>query len=381
MSLAPRRLLAILFAEDAGRLRAIAPQTNEGWQQLLARCEELGATGLLHAALRRTRTADLAPDDVRAAVRLAHATNVAHNLALHAEATRVLAVLHQAGLTAAPMKGVALFDERVVEDLGARPTGDFDLVTRTSERAAVLSTLSRLGYEARLQGWSWKHLPAVSRGDLSIEVHEIAYWSPTTKEIFDADHLARAERPARIGRLCALQVHHLVLGSPPDAGLAVRTLADVEAFLRLARREHEVRRAILVAAREGGVERELAACESLIAEARGASCELGLRSSAQDAERLLAPLRSTEARDVRADTLAHALRLLPRQPWRVTRDMISLIAFPPAEVVAARLSRADGAGSTRSGVTTARLRRPFELLLRVARALPTVLRTRPGPGA
>lgn len=375
MTVAPRTLLALLFCADERRMRALAPSSAEAFRDLLGTCESLGASGLLHAALRRTRSTDLAPDDVRTRLRLVHATNTAHNLALCAEAKRVLAALAGAKLTAAPMKGVALFAENIIEDLGARPTGDFDVVTRRDERSAVLRTLRDLGYAPTFKEASWKHLPALWRGDLSIEVHEIAYWSPGTRAIFGADHLAHAGRATRIGRLCALQIHHLVLGSPPDAGLTVRTLADVDAFLRLARREPEVRLALLDAAGEAAIMQELAACDALLAEASCAPIALDLPSSPADAERLLAPLRATGPRDVRAETLAHALRLIPLQPWEVTRQMLSLIAFPPRDLMATRAQQR--AGSPR--VLLARVRRPFELVGRVVRALPAALRTRPGP--
>jgi hypothetical protein len=58
----------------------------------------------------------------------------------------------------------------------------------------------------------------------------------------------------------------------------------------------------------------------------------------------------------------------------VTRSVIDLLAFPPEAATARRVDRPVGS----LGVTVARLRRPFELVGRVARALPAALRGRPG---
>lgn len=378
----PRQLLAVLFAQQGERLRRVAPRSDEGWRELYARCAALGATGLLHATLRRTRCADLAPLDVRTALRLAHGTHAAQNLALCAEAERVLAGFRAAGVLAAPMKGVALFRERVVEDLGVRPTSDFDVVTRAADRERVLRVLRELGYETRFEELSWKHLPPMRRGDLSIEVHEIAYWSSSTRAVFGVEHLAASDRPTRLGRLAALQLHHLVHGSPPDAALAIRTLGDVDAFLQLARRDDAIRRSLIIAAEAAGMAKELAAADLLLAEARHedpistretASHEEASRGTSSGTESLLALLSAQS--DSRHDVLGHALRTIPLQPWRVTGAMLSIVFFPPREVVAVRV----GAAVDSPTVTIARIRRPFEVAARVLRSLAT--RSRAGSRA
>jgi len=378
----PRQLLALLFAQQGDRLRQLAPSSPRGWAELQTRCARLGATGLLHAALRRTRCTDLAPADVRAALRLGHAANAAQNLALCVEAERILKALGGAQVVAAPIKGVALFREHVVEDLGARPTGDFDLVTRRADRRAVLRTLGELGYEPRFEDLSWKHLPPMTRGDLSVEVHEVAYWSSTTRAVFRADHLTTPDRPRRLGRLAALQVHHLVFGSPPDSGLTVRTLGDVDAFLQLARRDDALGGALRAAAEEAGVASELAAMDGLLAEARGEAPVLGIASrsrgatsarvdiAAQSLIRSMLPAPD----DSRGEILAHAFRMARIQPWHVTRDMLAILLFPPRESIARRIGAATGSRA----VTIARLRRPFELAGHVLRALPVSLHARPG---
>ncbi len=373
MTFEPARLLGLLFAPNETQLRELAPASDGDWEALRAECETLGATGLLHAALRRTRCAGLAPQEVADALRLAYATNVANNLSLASEAERVLDALRAAGLVAAPMKGIALFTERVIEDLGTRPTGDIDLVTRSSERAAVLSALGRLGYEGRNEVASWKHLPALWRRGILVEVHEIAYWSASTRAVYGTEHLAEDSRPLRLGRLCALQLHHLLLGSPPDAALVVRTLADVDGFLRIAAREPETRAAIVAAAREAGLERALAGCDALLARARQATAVLDLRATEREAEVILAPLRAPPT-DHRAAMLLHALRILPVQPWAVTWEMLSLLVFPPPDLIGARL----GHSARSAAVSWARVRRPLELAVRVARAIPATLRNRSG---
>ena len=218
------RLLEVLLSAGATSAAAM-PEAEAEWTALADRSAELGAEGLLHAAVRRAATGEQLPPAVRDRLRRAHAGAAAKNLQLVAEAERVLAALARAGVMAAPMKGAALFREGIVRDLGIRPTTDLDLATRRADRTPALEVLEQLGYRASRTESSWKHLPPMRRDDLAIELHEIAYWSGRTRAVFGAEHLLVADDAVRLGRLWALQVHHLVLGSPPDAALLVRTLA------------------------------------------------------------------------------------------------------------------------------------------------------------
>ncbi len=364
-----RPLLALLFAKDERRLRAAAPTTEDGWRDVHRTCLELGAAGLLHTSLRRTGCSSLPPDDVQAAIRRAHAANTVQNMALEAEARRVLSALRAAHVLAAPMKGVALFVESVVVDVGVRPTSDFDFATLRHQRADVLRVLDELGYAEQHRAISWKHLPARTRGDITVEVHEIAYWHPRTRAVLGATELAAEHRPTRLGRLCALQVHHLVLGSPRDPGLLIRTLADVRAFLALAEDSRELRDAIVAGAAEAGMLEEVAALDAILADVRGEPSVLGLSTSARMQAALLDVLTSP-LRGERIEALAHALRVLPVQPFALTRELVSVLAFPSRDFVAA----SEGAERDSWTVMWRRIRRPAALLYRIVRALPETLR-------
>jgi hypothetical protein len=356
MTVEPRALLAILLAPDG----AAALRNDDDLRVVTEQAARLGAEGLLHAAIRRA--GDAAPDvpALRERLRRAHAAITAKNLELMAETRRVLDALARRGLVATPMKGAALFREGVVRDLGTRPTTDLDLVIAPRERERVRRSLERLGYTESASERSWKHLPAMRRGDLAIELHEVAWWSGTSRRTFGVDHLAVDDGSLRLGRLWALQIHHLVLGSPPDPALLVRTLADHASFAARARADRRLTKATEAAAEEAGLAPELAACDAIVAEARGDGRVVGGAADPAIERELLAPLTRQRKRDERVEVLAHFLRTARRQPLGVSFATLRILLEPPA-----------GASTTRARERT---RRALSLASRVGAALPAALR-------
>lgn len=350
-----RALLRVLLARDPG----VLPDSEPGWSRLVAEAVELSAEGLLHAAVRRAGDDARPTAAVRDQLRRAHAATAAKNLELAAEAERILAALARAGVIAAPMKGTALFREGIVRDLGTRPTTDVDLAIAPADRAAALAVLRALGYARSRTERSWKHLPPMRRGDLAVELHEIAWWSGRTREVFGAAHLAVGDRLLRMARLWALQVHHLVLGSPPDAALLVRTLADVACLAERARAEPALVPHALHAAAEAGLEREVVACDVIVAGAQGLAPSLGRSASAAAIDHLLAPLHRPPAVDPRLDVLVHFLRTAHRQPLTISAATIRTLLEPPPG----------------DGPSPSRTRRALQLGLRVAGVLPRALRS------
>ena len=347
-------VLRALLARDPGAL----PDSETGWSRLVAEAADLSAEGLLHAAVRRAGDGARPPAALRDQLRRAHAATAAKNLELVAEADRILVALARAGVTAAPMKGTALFREGIVRDLGTRATTDVDLATAPRDRDAALAVLQELGYAPSRTERSWKHLPPMRRGDLAVELHEIAWWSGRTREVFGTSHLAVDDRLLRVARLWALQVHHLVLGSPPDAALLVRTLADAACLAELARAEPALVPRALDAAAGSGLEHELVACDVIVAGAQGLAPSLGRVASPEVIDRLLAPLDRPPRVDPRVDVLVHFLRTAHRQPLAISAATVrTLLAPPPGD-----------------GPAPSRTRRAVQLGLRVAGALPRALR-------
>lgn len=359
----PRDLLRVLLGGGPD----LWPRTEPAWARLVDQVASLSAEGLLHAAVRRAGDGAEPPPAIRDRLRRAHAATAAKNLELVAEADRVLAALACAGVVAAPMKGTALFREGIVRDLGTRATTDVDLAISRADRDVSLAVLAGLGYAPSRGERSWKHLTPMRRGDLAIELHEIAWWSGRSRAAFGARHLTIADRTHRLARLWALQVHHLVLGSPPDAALLVRTLADVAAFADRARAEPPLAARALEAAAEAGLEQEMLACDAIVAGAQGAPPSLGGRASRAAIDRLLAPLVDPTV-DPRLAVLTHFLRTAHRQPLAVSAATVVTLLQPPP-------SSAGDAPSTRT-------RRALQLGLRVAAVLPRALRElRRGAGA
>jgi hypothetical protein len=417
--------LGVLFARRQGEgARTTAPDAAPGealgtelGAELVAqtdRARALGAEGLLHAALRRsgaaagqtqteteTETETETAAEVRERLRAAYAATAAKNLQLLAEADEVLRALAAAGVVAAPMKGVALFREGVVKDLGARPTTDLDVATRRVDRVRALKVLTELGFRPSATEVSFKHLTPMRRRDLAVELHEIAYWSGSTREVFGAEHLAVADRATRLGRLWALQVHHLVLGSPPDAALLVRTLADVAAFADIARGDASALRAAREALDAAGLLGEAIACDEVIAELRGEPLVLGGDREAREGEAdgqaggqaggkageraelraglrrsLLAPLEAGFPADPREVALGHLIATARRQPVGILARTAAVLLFPPRQAVADGL----GVDPRSPRVWVARVKRPVELGYRALGALPRALRGRSGRG-
>lgn len=363
-----RALLRALLSGDATAL----PGDEAGWRALAARAAELQGEGLLHSVARRAGVHDRLPPTLADRLRRAHALTAAKNLELHAEVTRLLATFSRAGVLAVPMKGAALFRAGVVRDLGARPTVDVDLAVRRAERDRAIAVLAGAGYVVDRSQRSWKHLPAMRRRDLAVELHEIAYWSGSTRAIFDADHLASGEEATRLGRMWALQVHHLVLGSPPDAALTLRTAADVACFARRTATEDALATAATAAMIEAGVEEEGAALDALVAEAIGAPRALpGLPVDPEVASELLARIEAPPGGDPRHEALAHFLATAHRQPL-VMLAATARTLLAPAEPGAAA---GEGEGEERSAGRRmiARVARPVALAVRVLAALPAAV--------
>ncbi len=360
-----RALLRALLAGDASAL----PREESAWSALASRAAELGAEGLLHASVRAAGVGAAVPAKLADRLRRAHAATAAKNLELEAEATRLLAAFARAGVLAVPMKGTALFAAGVVRDLGTRPTGDVDLATRRSQRGAALRVLIEQGFAVDLTQRSWKHLPAMRRGDLAVELHEVAYWSGATRAAFDADHLGAGDDATRLARLWALQVHHLVLGSPPDAALLVRTVADVASFARLAAVDPRLAARAPAAMTEAGVEAEAAALDAIAALATGRARGLPALPLDEDVVRaLLLPLEAGHEADARRDALAHLLATAHRQP-------LSMLAATAATLLQGPSARAGGAeGEGTSSGWLRRARRPLQLAARVIATLPAAVR-------
>lgn len=363
-----RPLLRALLAGDAAAL----PGDEAGWRALASRVAELQGEGLLHTAARRAGVQDRLPPPLAERLRRAHALIAAKNLELDAEVTRLLDAFSRAGVLAVPMKGAALFRAGVVRDLGARPTVDVDLAVRRTERDRAIAVLARAGYVVDRSHRSWKHLPAMRRGDLAVELHEIAYWSGSTRAIFDADHLAAGDETTRLGRMWALQVHHLVLGSPPDAALTLRTAADVACFARRAATDGALATAATAAMVEAGVEEEAAALDALVAEAIGAPRALPrLPLDPGVTADLLARIEAPPGGDPRHDALAHFVATAHRQPLVLLAATVRTL-LAPADPDAAPAAVQHRSPARR---LIARAARPVTLALRVLASLPAAVAT------
>jgi hypothetical protein len=215
---APERRLAVLLAGTEATRRARADEAAALLRaadsaRLLELLERLHVTVLLGERLREL-VGDVGPaleEAITAAAAWARDHGRIHELAT----LSVLAGLERDGIRALALKGSVLARE-LYGDVGARSSGDIDILVATDELEAAIASAERIGWRWQPQTARAAPLPVLHETLTHprlprIELHWRVHWYETR---FAADALGRAKR---------VGPHQPLIMSPAD-GLAALTL-------------------------------------------------------------------------------------------------------------------------------------------------------------
>src|SRR5262249_45364882 len=168
----------------------------EDWRRAAAAARPEGLEPWLYRRI--VRGSRLVPNDVQARLRDASIWTAARAMGQAAELAAVLRAFAAAGVTCAPLRGVALA-ERLYDDAGARPAGDIDLVVRRADLDAVEATLGSLGFRAvdRRAGFAreFSYTLEFIRDGVIVEPH----WTLAYPPFVDALDMARVWARCRPG--------------------------------------------------------------------------------------------------------------------------------------------------------------------------------------
>jgi hypothetical protein len=143
---------ADLVARVAGLHRPLAASevpAGLDWDFLAGVFTNGRVAGLAHARLAAAGALDRVPPGAAAVLRAAYLENQFANALLEEEAGRLLSALHAGGLTAIPMKGLAMLAGGWYPDPGARRMGDMDLLVAPADAGPAAGALVDLGYLAQ----------------------------------------------------------------------------------------------------------------------------------------------------------------------------------------------------------------------------------------
>ena len=162
--------------------------------------DELLAVAERHKLLPAVRSA-LASTDASGAVeglRLDHRRNLARNLVLVQEVNALLSAFDDAGISAAPLKGIDAVMEDVYPDPGARTMSDLDVLVDPSAGGAAEALLAGLGYAPVMDELPDHHhlTPVSAQGRVGIvEVH-IGLQDRRSPAFLDARAVLERAKPA-----------------------------------------------------------------------------------------------------------------------------------------------------------------------------------------
>ncbi len=135
-------------------------------------------------------------------------TTIRNMLFLH-DAEIVLAALHNAGISAAGLKGIYLL-ENVYPDIGSRSMNDIDLLVKKQDLPKSLAVLQELGYQVETyfdladENIDTKHIPPMTKpGHAIVELH----WTLLEEDepfTIDAEALWQRALPAKIANVDAM---------------------------------------------------------------------------------------------------------------------------------------------------------------------------------
>jgi len=219
------RRLGALLAPDGPPADLGAADLTEG---LLALAQDHGLLPAVRSAL---AAADQPTGD---RLRTAHVRNLARNLALVDEVTVLLAALDDAGLPAAPLKGIDAVLEDLYPDWGARTMADLDVLVEPTAGPAAAAVLADLGYEpVDDELWGHHHLTpmAAPRRVGVVEIH-IGLQDRPTPMLDPREVLGRAtRRPDRPGlRLDRTDAATHLIDHAQHAAGARRVVLDLRAL-------------------------------------------------------------------------------------------------------------------------------------------------------
>lgn len=189
--------------------------------------ERLELEGSFYAALRQRNRLGEIPTNDAARLRRSYVENAAHALDLIRSAQELRSSLGAKGVSLGSLKGLALLEGGI--NPGTRFCLDLDLLADAQDRDAVVRSLRELGY-AQVGSAGPKHLPEFRRGNVPVEIHEVAFWNRTGRRWTLAD---LATEDPWVFTLVHL-VHHLHVSSIEGPILAAKTIGDCVLILSLA---------------------------------------------------------------------------------------------------------------------------------------------------
>jgi hypothetical protein len=134
--------------ERSLRLRALAQKPLD-WAYFREQAVFHRVFPQAYRALTATAVDGFEPE-TREGLRSLYISNLARNLAIEKELTRILGAMSRVGVTAVTYKG-PLLAETAYGDLGLRQFNDLDILIRESDLEAAVSALASLGYGSGLQ--------------------------------------------------------------------------------------------------------------------------------------------------------------------------------------------------------------------------------------
>lgn len=315
------RLLLYLFVRTDERP---PPGESESATAIdLARTLDL--EGALYAALRRRGHTQHVPEDTLRRLRRVHVEFAAHNLELVRAYVEIRDAFMRSGLEARALKGIALIEAGVIENLGSRYCLDLDILVHPGNRAATTREMERLGYVTSGVGGAPKHLPEFRRGGVVVEIHELAFWNRAGKK-WGLVELGREPEP--LAFVIAHLVHHLHVSSVTEPRLAAKTIADFVALRSFARDRSELSQRARVLCHELALGRQL---EALI---RAADTLLSDEPFDPQAASVLALCETPTQAQRLLRFIGYYVRGIAASPAWFRREMLASIFLPNRETMA-----------------------------------------------
>ena len=161
----------------SGQRSAVDPRPpTPAWAEVADVAVRHSLAPLLYKRLKQSDAWAPIPADVRERLRLAYYVSARRNKRLYQELGPVLRCLRGSGIPVVVLKG-AYLAEAVYGDVALRPMCDVDLLVPEEEMQEAQATISGIGFvsgkpeDTTLPPRIHKHLPALVKGDLAVEVH------------------------------------------------------------------------------------------------------------------------------------------------------------------------------------------------------------------
>ncbi len=277
--------------------------------------------GAFYAVGRRRGDLDALPEALTVDLRRQHARNTTQALRLQHEIGELRAHLEPPFV---PLKGAALLSHDVLPDPGQRTMLDLDLLTRRADRDRVVAGLESLGFRMDAFGGPPKHLPAFRRGPTMLEVHEVAFWSPSGRRFGLEDFTAAAEP---LAPTLVHLVHHALVSSVIEPSLVCKTLLDVARLLAVSSNPPALLERASAIARAANLASSL---DAFAAAARALSSGAPLDGGARDIAALCEPTTPAEASWRYA---SFYLRALTGPPAWYRRETLASLLLPPRAAI------------------------------------------------